>query len=42
MHPRYKLWLDVTIIMQYGKNPHTITGGLRTPRLKFGKTGAYI
>ena len=26
----------------YNKNPHTRTCGLRTPRLKFGKKGAYI
>ena len=26
----------------YSKNPHTRTCGLRTPRLKFGKKGAYI
>ena len=26
----------------YSKNPHTRTCGLRTPRLKFCKKGAYI
>ena len=29
-------------LMNYSKNPHTRTCGLRTPRLKFGKKGAYI
>ena len=27
--------------LKYSKNPHTRTCGLRTPRLKFGKKGAY-
>ena len=31
-----------TFNIGYSKNPHTRTCGLRTPRLKFGKKGAYI
>ena len=34
--------VDVIQYLLYSKNPHTRTCGLRTPRLKFGKKGAYI
>ena len=34
-------WLGLVQVL-YSNNPHTRTCGLRTPRLKFGKKGAYI
>ena len=35
-------WREEILVKLYSKNPHTRTCGLRTPRLKFGKKGAYI
>jgi len=51
MHSVGRVWIILSLDMwtmlsfsheKYSKNPHTRKCGLRTPRLKFGKKGAYI